>query len=616
MTDSYKISIEKNIELTPMPAIIWNKDLTINFINTKALNLFKVENGDKIKNNFFEFSPKFQPDTKESIVKYKEKLEIAFNNSYEEFLWLHIDLNNNKLFSRITLQRVDFNNDENIVVAYIENLNFNVMNYYESTTIEEYFTDNLSVNTFAKSVFDMQGVSTFYWDLRTNKIKFYANGAIDLRFGKDAVAFPDFMYENNLIFKEDEEFFGDKIESAKTGLKGNFDMKFNSSDGHPEYYRINYNVVKDKNSRPISVVGFATDIDAEKKFEIKSQTDLLTGCYNKITAETMTADYISRQSTKDAVIYIIDIDNFKAVNDNLGHHFGDIVLREIASKLKSCFRHDDIVGRIGGDEFLVLAKNLKDEKIITEKAKNVLEAFKEEYKGENNSYKVSGSVGIAKFPQDGKFFEDLYKAADKALYQSKLNGKDCYTLYTDELVDGTMKNRTILENAGRLADTYFDSEIISDIFELMFESKDIKSSINMALKRIGMEYNADRCYIFESFNSGKTYDNTFEWCKEGIKPEIEGLKGLTAEVLADFFVNADKDGIVYTNDLKELKADGAFKLMDDQDIKSFLHAQINEKNAVRLFLGLDDCTAPRVWTPKEINSLKYLAKIISIFLKK
>ncbi len=608
------IIYENTFEFSPIPTIIWDEELNIVFVNTATINLLNTKEKSDIINGFDKFNPEIQLNLVSSKVSYKEKIKTAFKNGQDEFLWIHQTLDKKQVFCNVILKRVDEQNPK--IFAFIENLNSELVGYSLDRRIEDYFTNVLSKNALMNSVFSTLQETAYYWDLRTGFATFYgAKGSINGIKGSQVVKFPEFFNENKLVFHEDEEIFNKMLNDVKQGYRNSYDLRLTHKKGSsPVYYRMEYDFIYDTHKKPIAIVGFASNIDGEKMLEMKAQTDLLTGCSNKITAEKMIADYIAHNNDKESVLYIIDIDNFKAINDNLGHHFGDVVLREIAGKLKTCFRQDDIVGRIGGDEFLVLAKNIKTDKIIEQKAKNILKAFENEYKSESGSYKVSGSIGVAKFPTNGKYFEDLYKAADKALYESKLKGKDCYTVYTDALIDGTMRSRTILENAGRLADSYFDSEIISDVFELLFEAQNLELSINMALKRIGKKYNADRCYIFESFDDGKMYDNTYEWCEDGISPEIDGLKNITAEMLGDFFKFADKEGIVYSNDLSVLVAEGAFELMDNQSIKSFLHAQIFENDKVKLFLGLDDCMAPRVWSPKEINSLKYLAKIISIFL--
>ncbi len=313
-------------------------------------------------------------------------------------------------------------------------------------------------------------------------------------------------------------------------------------------------------------------------------------------------------------MFIVDIDDFKSVNDNLGHYFGDLVLGEVANNLRSKFRDEDIVGRIGGDEFIVFMQNISDEATITDKAEKISAAFNNTYSGKNNTYKISGSIGIARYPIDGNSYEELYKAADKALYQSKLAGKDCYTFYSKEFLDGTMKNRTVLENANRIANSYFDADLVSAVFNLMYETREMESSLNAVMQFIGTRIGSDRCYIIETFDEGKTYHNTYEWCNKGIDPQIDNLRNIKAELLDDFFKNANKNGVYYNNDLKVLEADGAYDFMHRQGIKSYLHVQAKEKDYVKLFLGLDDCTSERVWNEKDINSVLYAARMISIFL--
>jgi diguanylate cyclase (GGDEF)-like protein len=126
---------------------------------------------------------------------------------------------------------------------------------------------------------------------------------------------------------------------------------------------------------------------------------------------------------------IIDIDNFKDVNDSHGHLFGDSVLTEISGKLRDMFRSSDILGRFGGDEFIVFLKNMSDKEMIAEKARMVCDIFRDTYTGKNKDYKISGSVGVSLYPNHGKTFSDLFHKADSALYDAKCRGKDCYVIY-------------------------------------------------------------------------------------------------------------------------------------------------------------------------------------------
>ncbi|NLG93168.1 MAG: GGDEF domain-containing protein, partial [Clostridiales bacterium] len=167
-----------------------------------------------------------------------------------------------------------------------------------------------------------------------------------------------------------------------------------------------------------------------------SQMDLLTQLYNKVTTESMIKKHLKDCSRKLLQGFIIiDIDNFKSINDMLGHIFGDAVLKKVAAEIKSLFRATDVIGRTGGDEFIVFVKDLESREMLSQKMKEICEVFHNAYTGEDGTYKVSASVGGAVFPDDGTTFAELYRHADQALYDAKNSGKDSYRLYSGALME-------------------------------------------------------------------------------------------------------------------------------------------------------------------------------------
>ncbi|MEG1847550.1 MAG: GGDEF domain-containing protein, partial [Lachnospiraceae bacterium] len=129
-----------------------------------------------------------------------------------------------------------------------------------------------------------------------------------------------------------------------------------------------------------------------------------------------------------ALLFLIDIDNFKKINDTMGHAFGDEVLKTIGAKLKMEFRKSDICGRVGGDEMLIFLKDIEDGRLQCE-AERVIAIYKNFGVGEYVKYTVTASIGAAVYSRDGKTFEELYKAADQALYRAKRNGKNQLMFY-------------------------------------------------------------------------------------------------------------------------------------------------------------------------------------------
>ncbi|MGN1404000.1 MAG: diguanylate cyclase domain-containing protein [Ruminococcus sp.] len=166
----------------------------------------------------------------------------------------------------------------------------------------------------------------------------------------------------------------------------------------------------------------------------KAHIDQLTGILNKRSFEEYTENALHQAlPVENHALILLDVDNFKGVNDTLGHAYGDQVLAEIGNILRTVFQPEDYLGRIGGDEFCVLlnTEGLEQDylQLVCSKCEKLCEAFHNNYTGDDGTYKISASIGVSLFPIHGDSFAKLYKRADRALYVSKKKGKDTYTIY-------------------------------------------------------------------------------------------------------------------------------------------------------------------------------------------
>ena len=162
----------------------------------------------------------------------------------------------------------------------------------------------------------------------------------------------------------------------------------------------------------------------------KSQRDPLTGLFNRSYTEELVNKRISEG--EHGALFMIDMDNFKAINDNYGHIAGDHTLKMFAETMTKFSSENDILCRIGGDEFVMFVSGETSKSVIGNKASDIISdlCYKlEECKFETNS---SVSIGIAQTPDDGSDFNTIYNAADKALYYVKQNGKNSYHFYSDK----------------------------------------------------------------------------------------------------------------------------------------------------------------------------------------
>lgn len=241
-------------------------------------------------------------------------------------------------------------------------------------------------------------------------------------------------YKSEMVHPEDYQdlkMFARLLPSGKEMMEAEFRIK--NAGSEYIWCHIRGKTIYDNKKEAVSVIGKVVNIDLHKKelqkLEYKAKRDLLTGVYNKITTKEMIEDFLKRKNNQKHILMMIDIDDFKHVNDNYGHLAGDNILVFLIDKIKRIFA-GDIIGRIGGDEFLVFIGNISNKDSVIVKAKNLLQALSSVYVVDGQEVTVSGSIGISMYPEDGTTYTELIHCADKALYTVKDEGKGSYKLFT------------------------------------------------------------------------------------------------------------------------------------------------------------------------------------------
>ncbi len=235
------------------------------------------------------------------------------------------------------------------------------------------------------------------------------------------------------ITEREIEYRSQKMEPATEhlGVKSSGDEYF--------WFRMRINTRVNEETDEIIALITIGEIHDEKEevlaLKTMTETDQMTGLYNKKAFITNVNEYL--HSGGKGALYMFDIDNFKGINDNMGHAMGDEVLRDVSKKISTLFRDNDLVGRIGGDEFIAFLKGTVNQTTIKDKAKKVCNDILKTYTAENKvSIDISSSIGISIAPRDGVDFESLFAVADLAMYASKSKGKNTFTIYDKELVEG------------------------------------------------------------------------------------------------------------------------------------------------------------------------------------
>jgi diguanylate cyclase (GGDEF)-like protein/PAS domain S-box-containing protein len=219
----------------------------------------------------------------------------------------------------------------------------------------------------------------------------------------------------------------------------NFEAQIRRKDGETIWISENAREVRDQAGSLMFYEGTVEDIterrDHDQKIEYQATHDALTGLPNRTLLNDRLQQYMGiadRHATKVAVAFV-DLDQFKLINDSMGHDAGDSLLKIMATRLSACVRESDTVVRLGGDEFVLLLTSLNKIEDISESMQRVLSAVAEPCKIQERDFVVSCSIGISIYPDDGGDTATLLKFADSAMYKSKHSGRNNYQFYTEEL---------------------------------------------------------------------------------------------------------------------------------------------------------------------------------------
>ena len=239
------------------------------------------------------------------------------------------------------------------------------------------------------------------------------------------------------IYEEDVENFIKCVYEIRTGdADGELVFRVNKNNGEVCWCKIVYHVFIIGGVRE-RIIGKITDINEEMKEKQlllqKAQVDALTGLYNKETFRNRCIEYLQGSSETNNALVFFDVDNFKDINDKLGHALGDKALQDISQKVHLVFSDTDILGRFGGDEFCALVKNVEEQQLKV-MIDHLLEELRLEFTNGFHKVCVSVSIGAVSTGTFGNDFDKLLEYADRAQYHAKEQGKNGYALFCEELL--------------------------------------------------------------------------------------------------------------------------------------------------------------------------------------
>ncbi|MDD5435350.1 MAG: EAL domain-containing protein, partial [Nitrospira sp.] len=220
-------------------------------------------------------------------------------------------------------------------------------------------------------------------------------------------------------------------------LKGKRELYFKRTDGSFVNVELSANIIAHNDHDVMCLV--VHDITERKKFEDQlmhqATHDSITGLANRILLNDRIQQAVAfqRREKHSIAILLIDLDNFKIINDTLGHPAGDLLLNLVATQLKGIIRNYDTVARLGGDEFVIVVSEIRDSKDVISLAKGILDLLLSPFRLNEHEVFITASIGISLFPFDGDTCEALIMKADTAMYHCKAHGRNNYQFFADEM---------------------------------------------------------------------------------------------------------------------------------------------------------------------------------------
>ena len=322
------------------------------------------------------------------------------------------------------------------------------------------------------------------------------------------------------IHPDDRERFQKIFETAlQREMKGTAEYRLRQGgkeSGKYAYFRTCYQSIADYDGKISHIIGRSYDISTERAVREKLrevQLDPLTRIYNKTASGEIVDAFLEKSTQGTHVLYVIDIDDFKKINDTFGHTVGDMVISDIATLIREQFTDEAVVGRVGGDEFMVFVKDTSLQEAEA-KAEQLCTNVQKTLSGDGAVIVVTLSVGMAVTGKDGYDYSTLFERADHAMYHIKKNGKNHYG-FAGETEEGDCEGKYCTEEKENRRNLVADKEFLNTAFSLLSHARDINGSLNVLLEQIGRKYQMNMVSVFEYAPDGKNMLLTNCWSDMG-----------------------------------------------------------------------------------------------------
>lgn len=335
------------------------------------------------------------------------------------------------------------------------------------------------------------------------------------------------------------------------------------------------------------------------------QYDSLTGVYNKKTITEYAKKRISEEKEKRIVIAILDVDHFKSVNDTFGHLYGDKVLARVGGRLKEIVGEDGVIGRIGGDEFMIVFNGLDDDQVLRGMLRAIRTQIKWEFAEDFENLFITCSIGASIFPVNGRDYEDLFKKADCCLYIAKEKGRDRYVFFRDEMHRASyeaMLNQNQLNAMKNPREIRELKNVASFMENAMTDSR---KAILDAMRHMKDTFGIDNINIYYGEGMKKVYSfgSDIPEAKDAMYVFSEEFQKLMGE-------NERFMQIGFADTFSDITPDFCGRMKAER-IASTIQCYIGDKRNIKGLVTFNKCREASQWANYEIDCARIFAAVLS-----
>lgn len=436
------------------------------------------------------------------------------------------------------------------------------------------------------------------------------------------------LLEGKLVHKED-------VEKAFCFIQGITERPYEAREYFEENGEGKYLWVSTQgtliyeNGIPVKIIGKKTNITEQKRQEQREleviQRDKLTKLYTKQVGENLIKKYLKEKPQDEiACLMLIDLDNFRQINDTYGYMFGDAILEEVSEVIRSTTRQRDIIVRYGGDEFLVLMKNTEKDKTMVY-GNRVYNKICNLYAGENENIHISCSIGMV-CTLTADTYDEMFRCAEQSLVYVKEKGKRnvfCHCAMQAENEEEIVTEKGYFEKKAENYNNQKHSEqdnedIVSFAFAILEKTKDLRSAINLLLSRIGRQLGLAKISVLETDPNFLCNIITYQWAADEKTYNSICKYEITQEEMEQWSKCFGTDGIFTVNeDEKELLQEGfSMENPEDRTFRAKLYSAIYEEGELKGSIVYEHENETYYWSDEMKTTVKEISKIISTHIAK